>query len=276
VTLLLTWLFLMALELEGPSSMRRWLAFGLLGGFAALVEPVVLSVLPWLGVWTLYRVRRQGRPWMLPGAAVAMAAILVISPWIARNYSIFHKIIPVRSGFGLEMYIGNNGVSQHWVNRNLHPNHNDQELREYVERGEIAYMDHKQQQAFAFIRSHPGWYAWMTLRRVVYLWTGYWSLSPAYLAEEPLDPPNIFVATAMSVLALTGLWRLFRRDSGLAVRFAIVLAFFPLTYYFSHPETYYFRPLDPLLVVLAAYACVGRRVENDSEQAPVVSEGAPG
>jgi hypothetical protein len=32
-----------------------------------------------------------------------------------------------------------------------------------------------------------------------------------------------------------------------------VFVFFPLVYYFSHPETYYFRPVDPLIVVLAAY-----------------------
>jgi hypothetical protein len=216
-------------------------------------------VLPLLGVWTLYRVRKQERPWLLPGAAAAIVAILVVSPWIARNYSIFHKFIPIRSGFGLELYIGNSGDSQHWVNRNLHPNHSDQELSEYAQRGEIAYMDHKKEQAFAFIGSHPGWYVKMTLRRVLYLWTGYWSFARAYLAEEPLDPPNIFVATTMTLLAFIGLGRLFRRDCGLAVRFAIVLGFFPLAYYFSHPETYYLRPLDPILVLLAAYACVGQR-----------------
>ena len=61
----------------------------------------------------------------------------------------------------------------------------------------------------------------------------------------------------MTVLALAGLRRLYRqterRARGLAVRFAIVFVFFPLAYYFSHPETYYFRPVDPLIVVLAAY-----------------------
>jgi 4-amino-4-deoxy-L-arabinose transferase-like glycosyltransferase len=259
VTLLLAWLFLIALDLENSSKLGGWLTFGFWSGFAALIEPVVLSVLPLLGAWTIYRASKKGRFWLIPGASAVVVAILVVSPWIARNYSIFHKFIPVRSGFGLELYIGNNGDSQHWVNRNLHPNHSDQELNEYVQRGEIAYMDHKKEQAFAFIASHPGWYVGMTIRRALYLWTGYWSLAPAYLAEEPLDPPNIFVATTMTILAFTGLGRLFRRDSGLAVRFMIVLGFFPLAYYFSHPETYYLRPLDPILVLLAAYAVVGPR-----------------
>ena len=97
----------------------------------------------------------------------------------------------------------------------------------------------------------------MTFLRIVYMWTGYWSFDRAYLKDEPLDPPNIFVNTTMSILGLLGLWRVFQRDTGLGVRFAIVLFFFPLTYYVSHPETYYFRPVDPLIVVLAAVTVAG-------------------
>ena len=93
------------------------------------------------------------------------------------------------------------------------------------------------------------------------MWTGYWSFSREYLKDEPLDPPNIFLETSMSILALLGLRRVWQRDRALAVRFAIVLAFFPLAYYFSHPETYYFRPVDPLIVVLAAVTIAGRKPE---------------
>ena len=85
--------------------------------------------------------------------------------------------------------------------------------------------------------------------------------------------PNIFLSTTMTVLALGGLWRLYRSDrgrehTGLAVRFALVFIFFPLAYYFSHPETYYFRPVDPLIVVLAAYFVTERfraRVQRKDE-----------
>lgn len=258
VTLLLCWLFLIAWRLEGSVRLRDWLGFGLLTGFAALTEPVVLSVVPLLGAWTCYRLYRRGLSWRMP-ATVALAAMLAVTaPWIVRNYEVFHHFIPMRSGLGLELYIGNSGDSAHWVDRELHPNHNDAELQEYERMGEWDYMAHKRTQAVAFIRSHPGWYAVMTLRRVLYTWTGYWSLDRAYLADEQLDPPNIFVATTLSVLAFLGLRRAFRIDRALAVRFAIVLAFFPLVYYLTHPETYYFRPVDPLIVVLAIFAIFGK------------------
>ena len=258
VTLELTCLFLMAWRLEESSRARDWVAYGVLCGIAALTEPVTLAVLPFLGLWSFYQLYRNGRAWKGPALAAALAGIAVLAPWIIRNYEVFHRFIPVRSGYGLELYIGNNGYSERWVNSSLHPNHSDAELEEYERSGEIAYMDHKLQQAKAYIRSHPAWFAWMTVRRAVYMWTGYWSFSHEYLKEEPLDPPNIFVDTTMSVLGLLGLRRVWKRDRALGVRFAIVLFFFPLTYYFSHPETYYFRPVDPLIVVLAAVTIAGR------------------
>lgn len=258
VTLLLTWLFLFAWRLEKSARLRDWLVFGLFGGFAALTEPVVLAVVPLLGLWTVYRRYDQNQSWKAPMLTAAFAAIAMMSPWFIRNYAVFHKFIPVRSGFGLELYIGNNGYSTRWVNSSLHPNHSDAELSEYERMGEVAYMNHKMQQAKAFIRSHPGWFVWMTFRRIGYMWTGYWSFSREYLKDEPLDPPNIFVNTVMTALGLFGLFRVFHRDPNLAARFAIVLFFFPLTYYISHCETYYFRPVDPLIVVLAAVAIAGR------------------
>jgi 4-amino-4-deoxy-L-arabinose transferase-like glycosyltransferase len=275
VTLLLAVLFLWALALEESGNPLEWLGFGALGGLAALTEPVVLAVVPFLGLWTCGRRLRKRENWVLPMTAAAIGAIAVMAPWFVRDYETFHQFVPIRSGFGLELYIGNSADSLHWVDRSLHPNHSDAELAEYARSGELAYMAHKAQQGREYIHSHPAQYAYRVLRRIIYIWTGFWSFNRAYLAEEPLDVPNIFLSTTMTVLALGGLRRLYltkagsanevRVNAGLAARFAIVLMFFPLAYYFSHPETYYFRPVDPLIVVLAAYFVTerfGGRVER--------------
>ena len=148
----LCWLFLFAWRLENSSRKRDWLLFGFLCGVSALTEPVVMSVLPLLGIWTLYRRYRLARPWKAQMIVVALAGVATLSPWLVRNYMLFHRFIPVRSGYGLELYIGNNGYTQHWVNRSLHPNHSDAELSEYERVGEMAYMDHK---LAAVQRFHP-------------------------------------------------------------------------------------------------------------------------
>jgi hypothetical protein len=66
----------------------------------------------------------------------------------------------------------------------------------------------------------------------------------------------------MTLLGLIGLWRVSKLDASLAIRFAIVLVVFPLPYYISHPETYYFRPADPLIVVLAAVTAASFQVRK--------------
>ncbi|MFY9676353.1 MAG: glycosyltransferase family 39 protein [Terriglobales bacterium] len=254
ITLLLCCLFLWSLNLEEDSRATRWFAFGLVTGAAILTEPSILSVIPLLTLYTLYRRYRQNRPWLAQVAAVAIAVAVIIAPWTYRNYELFHKLIPVRSGLGLELYIGNNGYDLSWVNRDLHPNHNAAEQSEYERDGEIAYMNHKQHQAIDYIEAHPAWYAKMTVRRFIYLWTGYWSLSRDYLKEEPLDPPNIFVCTTLTVLMLIGLIKTARQNPALAMRYAIAFVFYPAVYCLTHPETYYLRPLDPLINILAMYA----------------------
>jgi hypothetical protein len=117
-------------------------------------------------------------------------------------------------------------------------------------------MDQKSQEAKAYIHAHPEWYAWMCARRAVYLWTGYWSFKPAYLAQEPTDPENIPFASGLTLLGLTGLLLAWRRSRFDAIRYAGVMFLFPVMYYLNHPEPYHMRPLDPLLVVLGCYAIV--------------------
>lgn len=259
VTLMLSALFLFALNLQTTTSLVKWCAFGLASAAAALTEPVVLSVLPFLAALSLYR---QGRRAALPACIFAASLAAGMSPWIVRNYQIFHKFIPVRDGFGLELYLGNSADTTHWANRNLHPNHSDAELHEYETAGELAYMAHKQQQAVAFITAHPSLFLWMTLRRITYMWTGFWSFSRAYLINEPLDPPNVLVSTTLTILALLGLRRAFHLTPTIATRFALVMFFFPLAYYVSHPEAYYFRPLDPLISILAIHYLIKERPAN--------------
>lgn len=253
VTLLLALIFLWAVALEESDTAAEWLGFGALSGVATLAEPVVLSVVPFLALWTCMRRWRQNKRWLSPAMAAIVGAVVIIAPWVLRNYRTFHEFIPIRSGFGLELYIGNSADSLHWVDRSLHPNHSDAELTEYEQLGETAYMARKARQAKQYIREHPAQYVYRVMRRIIYMWTGFWSFDRRYLSEEPLDLPNIFLSTVLTITALGGLRDLCRVNEALSVRFVIVFAFFPLVYYFSHPETYYLRPIDPLIVVLAAY-----------------------
>ncbi len=265
-TLLMTLVFLAALHIETSSSLWHWALFGALSGLGGSTDPVVMSVAPLLGAWAWYRLRSSGRRWFAPGAAAVLAVLLTTSPWFIRNYETFHKIIPFRSCLGLEVYCGNNADSWHWGPPGYHPSDNENEWREYQQLGEIAYTQRKFHQGLDFIETHPQLYAKQTLRRVVYLWTGFWSFGQRYLQEEPADPLNVVFCTALSILTLAGLRRAWQMNPAIAIPYLIVFLFFPIIYYLTHPEDYYRRPIDPEFVILAACVIASTRKSRLTSQ----------
>lgn len=250
--LCLLWLLYLAQRMEGSARLGLWAGFGLLAGFAALTEPSIIVVIPFLLLLAVWRLAHAGKRWLLPVVVASLALAATISPWLIREAMVFHRFIPMRDSMGLEMWMGNNGNDLHWTSDAKHPLHDAGELAAY-NAGEVAYMDHKAQQAKAYIHDHPRWYAWMCARRAVYLWTGYWSFDSRYLAMEPTDPENIPFAAGMTLLGLLGLFLAWRQQPFEVIRYAGVLFLFPLMYYFAHPEPYHMRPLDLLLVILACF-----------------------
>jgi len=257
--LCLCWLLYLAHDLERSPRLELWAGFGVLAGFAGLTEPSILAVVPFLLALAAWRLARRGERWLLPGVVASMTLAASISPWMIRNAVVFHRFIPMRDSMGLEMWMGNNGDSLRWTSDERHPLHDQSELAAYNSMGELAYMDHKAQQARAHIEAHPGWYAWMCARRSVYLWTGYWSFDRDYLALEPTDPENIPFATCLTLLGVLGFFVALRERPFEAIRYGGVLFLFPIVYYFTHPEPYHLRPLDPLLAVLGCYAILTLR-----------------
>ncbi|HMD15915.1 MAG TPA: hypothetical protein VKH18_04545 [Terriglobales bacterium] len=260
-TALFSVLFLWTLYLEQTPRLSRWIGIGLLWGLTALTDPIVLAAWPFMNGWACYRMQRQKQRWAWPLAASVFAMIIAVSPWFVRNYEVFGKFIPFRDNAGLEIHSGNSGETFHWRPRMLGPWHNDEEWKAFKEIGEIGYMEREKQRGVEFIRTHPRWFAVVTVRRFVYIWTGFWSFDERYLAEEPLDPPNIFFCTALTVMMLIGLRRVWRENRSIAVLFAMVLFFFPAIYYVTHVEVYFRRQIDPLIVTLAVYGVLPKTAE---------------
>ncbi len=258
LTLLLAILVALVLALDNSGSLAAWLGFGALYGFAALLEPMCLSTLPVLLAWPLYGLYRRKKTWVPQLAASLVGLTLMVSPWFIRNYVVFHHVIPFRDGFGLELRVGNNGYTEHWANTHIRLANNPEEFAEYQRVGEVAYMHHKKEQALEFIENNPGTFVKLTLRRMVYIWTGYWSFKHDYLVGEPLDPPNVFLSTTLTIFAIAGLWLLARAQLRVALLYAGMLLFYPLIYYIVHPEVYYRRPIDPYIVILCVFAVCSR------------------
>jgi len=273
LALLLAWLLVIAMHLQDSTRLWEWAGFGFLWGFSALTNPVVLGTLPFLAGWVCYRLHQQRRSWFRPAVTAALALVVTLAPWLVRNYRVFHQPVFLKDGFPLAFLAGNLGNTQHWWNGTVDPCGSAAELAEFRRLGETAYLHGKWSQMFALIKGNPENVFWRSLRRVVYMWTGYWSFQRDYLREEPFDPPNIIFCTTVTLLGLSGLSKAWQRTRATALPYALVLFVFPMVYYFTHPDIAYRHPVDPEIVILGSYAVVcWLRAREGRSIAPLVAE----
>ena len=254
--LLMTTMVAQGLRVLDSRRVVDWTVLGLVAGLNALTNPTALAVLPVILIWGFVRSKGERRRFVLLSAATMFTLMAVCLPWTIRNYVAFGRLIPIRSNFWIEMRVGNTGDISDIVPDWAHPANGAAEMQEYKSLGEIAYAEHKRQQTLAFIATHPALYAWLTARRITYFWTGIWSFDRDFRRREPLQFANAFLCIgllAVSVIGLKQMWSTTRSHAGFLLA---ILAFYPIVYYLSHPLTDYRHPVDGLLVLLSAVACV--------------------
>lgn len=255
-TLLMAWLLVATIELAESGGKRAWLGYGALWGLAALTNPALLSVMPFLAAWCWSKQRERGHQSSSAVAFAACAFALWIAPWMMRNYRTFHTFVPLRSNFGLELYLGNSpGPQEAWKGW-LHPSQSRVELDRMKQLGELAYMQEKQRLALNFMAENPGTTAVLMLRRIPCFWMFLWDLPPKTGLGEEFGVVNIVATSCLSFLAFWGLWRAVKQRHRYATPFAILFLFYPLVYYLTHADARYRHPIDPAVVVLAAAALV--------------------
>ena len=264
--LVLAWIFLFAVELahvapEGcvaPDALVRgrrnadasaWALFGALYAIGALANPTMLAFLPFCGLWIWRQRFRHALPSLAGVALSSLVFFAVLSPWVIRNYEVFHRFVFLRDDFGLQLRLGNGPYAEGMLMAYLQPNLNKLELQKFQEQGEIAYAESCKRQAVDWIRAHPGRFAIISLKRFFYYWNG---VPRATNSVAPVDfRTSAFLAT--SVLALWGAIRALRQKRPGAWLFAGLIIFYPAIYYFVYPHARYRHPIEPELTILIVF-----------------------
>jgi 4-amino-4-deoxy-L-arabinose transferase-like glycosyltransferase len=247
--LVLSLIFLVALELQDWRGLRGWFVFAVLWGVGALANPSMLAFLPFCGICIWWRRHKNGLH-SLTGVVLSSAVFfLVLSPWIIRNYEVFGRFVFLRDDFGLQFRLGNNKIAEGMLVATLQPNLNKLEFEKFRRMGELAYSADCQRLAFEWVRENPGRFAVISLKRFFYYWNGVPKPSDS---RVPLDFRNsLFLA--WSVLAIWGTLRAVRQKMPAAWLFVGLLLTYPTTYYFVFPHARYRHPIEPELVILAAF-----------------------
>jgi hypothetical protein len=249
------------LELPASHRWRDWSCYGLLWGLVLMTNPAPASVLPFLLAWLVYRVLkpdpahpRHTSELAKPALALALALLCCV-PWAVRNYVVFHRCIPLRSGLPFELYIGNNENYDERRSGRLPAITFEREVLRYLKMGEMPFMDEEKRKAFAFIAAHPRVELTLLTKRFVAFWIGTAQPIQAFRDNDSLLLRAILIGNFLTALgAACGMAILFIRKSPCVFPLAAFPVIFPIIYYVTHTSLRYRHPLDPLVLLLTAIA----------------------
>jgi len=243
------------LELTENAKALDWIAYGILWGIALLTNPALGILLPFLLLWVALR-RSPGRRISFNFPALALAvAFLCCLPWTIRNYAHFHRLIPIRSNFPFELWLGNNDIFDEHAVGGIQRITRFGQARLYTQLGETAFMDQKHNLAWNFITTHRSLELRLIARRIIATWLGTESPWRDFRSTDSALIRTIFVCNAITALGtLFGLVLLFLRHNRYAIPLFFVPVLFPIVYYITHTSLRYRHPMDPALLLLTAVA----------------------
>lgn len=227
-----------------------WLWLGAVWGVIALMNPSLLSLLPFSLAWALFKSPEQRRLAYFLGTFVLILAIVL--PWIIRDRVVMSKWMFVRDNFWAEMSYGNDQAARGEWMRWKHPAGQRPELEKYIAQGEINYIAGKKREVLGFVRDYPEFFAKLTLIHAIIFWTD------SFEDIDDLQPYTVIYyhthTICFSALAWIGLVLLIRSRSRFAWLLAPVLLLYPCLYYITSPDGRYRHPIEPVMVMLAVYA----------------------
>jgi hypothetical protein len=229
-------------------------ATGGLWGVVILTNPVAaLLLIAWPLSSVCCRARSEWCKNALRLGLLVAAALLVVTPWIARNYARFGTLIFVRDNLGLELYTGNNDCAAPDLETNIrsgchawtHPNPSLAVAAQLAAVGEVPFYRAKLREAVDWISTHRRAFLGLTLRRIRLFWFP--------RAERRWESALVWVITALS---LPGLILLAKKNQFAAWVIATAWILFPLIYYFVPFEPRYRYPIYWTSLLPAGYALV--------------------
>lgn len=257
--LLVATLLWAALKLSESLRIRDWCLSGALWGLAVLTNPAIGLLVPVFLFWAAYGVRTREaaigpgtKTWLVRPAACIAIVIACCVPWTIRNFVQFHRLIPVRSNFAFEVYVGNNENYDEKYKFRPGPVTQDREILRYLRMGETGFMDEERRKALAFIRSHPREEMWLIEQRFVDFWMGTAHPFDTFRQADSLWLWLILVGNYLAPFcALSGVMALIATKNEFAIPLVSVPLIFPLLYYVTHTSLRYRHPIDPIVLLLA-------------------------
>ncbi|HET6342862.1 MAG TPA: glycosyltransferase family 39 protein [Gemmatimonadota bacterium] len=232
------------------------LGVGLLFGLVALLDPVVLATVPFALVWLAWRSEGSGATRTRVPIAALAGLLVALSPWMVRNHAVFGRLVPVKSNFGNELFVGNNPFSvgdhrdvgltlEHW-----------DDLLTPAERARIGAGNEVERSALLggkavrYVAADPARFLRLSANRIFHYWS---RPNPPGGWAERISELCWLAVLGVGILGLVTS-DLRRTRVQLALLFLLTL---PLPFYVTLVSHFRYRfVVEPLLLLFAAAAVV--------------------
>ncbi len=246
---LMAWTIWATMAVLHSQRYRDWIGYGLLWGLGIMTNASVFSVVPFFLAWLIlirYRSHRSLSSAWMPVIALATIAVSC-APWTAVNFlSPSGKLVPFRSNFGAELWYYTIPLAKH-------PSLDKPERDLFGQMGERAYTQDRGHRAIFWVLTAAQTNPQGLLRHFGEHFVGMWIGDQHPLNDISKNGFYSAVDLLLCSLAATGLVLLGRYSPEYFWLFISALFAFPLVYYLITGSDIYRHPVDPLLIVLAAY-----------------------
>lgn len=253
---LFTLIFFILLKAKDKMSIAYFLLLGIIFGLSLLARATIFLFIPVAFILLLFKSDRKRRL-LNYLVLVFLIALLIISPWLIRNYKIFGRFLFIQKS-GEVFWRGNNanasGTSFTLDGRDMlgsMPGDFQERLRNLteIEQDGLFWAD-----AFGFIKSHPFKFVSLTLKKFYYFW---W-----FTPHTGIEYPKLYTYIYVILYAIAFLLGIIGIASALnskiekiRVGTELLLSLFltvSLTQSFFYIEGRHRWTLEPLLLILTA------------------------
>ena len=225
---------------------KHGIGLGVLLGFTALLDPVILGTYPFALAWLWINAKKAGPTANRMMFAIVGICILTISPWIVRNYIVFGHFVLIKSNLGNELFKGNNESATGHFSPSLGGVLTEEERARLRQSDEVSRNRFLMAKALTYIKEHPLNFTRLTVKRFIYYWT---------FKEKSLRKIWIPLMAYAGVLVLAAIGVILSRGKAKHSTLLLLILFsLPLPYYFTIVGLFRYRfPVEPLMMIFAAY-----------------------
>lgn len=234
-----------------------WAGYGIWLGLIAMLNPSLTLAYPFLVLWPMMSQSPLPSKDIIRFVSITVVGwVITITPWTMRNYHHFDRLMYIRSGIMLELWLGvcpeaeTNGSAVYTNQFSLKNNEVQQKITSI---GEQSYLSECGEKAISSIKSDPLRYIKLTGVRVVDYWLGtVFSHTPPGGSGWPVSFSRSVVTFFLSVeLILFFGCLMVQSRIGSHVRWLIaMMVMFSLVYCATHIQIRYRAPSEPIMAVI--------------------------